>query len=66
MDTQYTVGLATNVNITYMSTGTDKPDTFDAFIDQANYLLAMEKPPQAIIMTYPLNENELSLAQHSC
>ncbi|KAJ7312738.1 family S53 protease [Mycena albidolilacea] len=48
-DTQYTVGLATGVPVTYISTGTLPNDLLTEMLDQANFLLKLENPPQTIL-----------------
>ncbi|KAJ7787838.1 Pro-kumamolisin, activation domain-containing protein [Mycena olivaceomarginata] len=50
-DTQYTVGLATGVPVTYISTGTLPNDLLIEMLDQANFLLKLENPPQTILNT---------------
>ncbi|KAJ7859994.1 family S53 protease [Mycena olivaceomarginata] len=48
-DTQYTVGLATGVPVTYISIGTLPNDLLTEMLDQANFLLKLENPPQMIL-----------------
>ncbi|KAJ6617313.1 Pro-kumamolisin, activation domain-containing protein [Mycena sp. CBHHK59/15] len=49
LDIQYTVGLATGVPVAFISTGTLANDVTTEFLDQANYLLSLPKPPQTIV-----------------
>ncbi|KAJ7836596.1 family S53 protease [Mycena leptocephala] len=45
-DVQWAVGLATDVPITFISTGTVPNDIVTEMLDQAHYLLSLEHPPQ--------------------
>ncbi|KAJ6583043.1 peptidase S8/S53 domain-containing protein [Mycena vulgaris] len=59
-DIQYTVGLATGVPITYISTGTLPNDFFTEMLDQAHHLLSMPNPPQTIFNGYGSLESQVS------
>ena len=63
LDTQYTVGVATGVPVTFISVG----NTFDdgnlhGFLDIINFLLAEPNPPQVLTTSYGQNENTISSA----
>ncbi|KAF5392196.1 hypothetical protein D9757_001522 [Collybiopsis confluens] len=69
LDTQYTVGIATGVNITFISAGPNNTDGAAlGFLDVAEYLYNMTDPPQVMSMSYGYQEWWLtpSLAQHIC
>ncbi|KAF7973164.1 hypothetical protein HWV62_15843 [Athelia sp. TMB] len=58
LDTQYTVGLASGVPVTFVSAGQlDSPDIAGIFLDIAHYLTAMEHPPQVLSSSYGFNES---------
>lgn len=63
LDIQYTVGLATDVNTTYISVGgflrTDD-DFASALIDTAAFMLNQSAPPQVMTTSYGDNENFIS------
>ncbi|CCL99219.1 uncharacterized protein FIBRA_01234 [Fibroporia radiculosa] len=66
LDTQYTVGLATDVPITFISVGGfDFPE---ALLNTAIFLLAQQSPPQVISDSYGYDENLVSqkLAYRLC
>ncbi|KAJ7875520.1 family S53 protease [Mycena olivaceomarginata] len=48
-DIQYAIGLTTGVPVTFISTGTLPDDVFTEMLDQAQFLISMEKPPQTIV-----------------
>ncbi|KAI9057998.1 subtilisin-like protein [Trametes sanguinea] len=63
LDIQYTVGLATYVPVTYYFIGTDKPDSdVTGFLDEANLILTLDKPPQVLTTSYGLYESSMSFA----
>ncbi|CDO69077.1 hypothetical protein BN946_scf184992.g26 [Trametes cinnabarina] len=63
LDIQYTVGLATNVPVTYYFIGFDNQDgDLMGFLDEANVILALDKPPQVLTTSYGLQESSLSFA----
>ncbi|KAJ7796684.1 hypothetical protein B0H14DRAFT_2619663 [Mycena olivaceomarginata] len=51
LDIQYTVGMATGVPVTFISTETLPDNLLTEMLDQANYLLTLEHPPQTILDT---------------
>lgn len=57
LDTQYTVGLATDVPVTFISVG---GDFLDALLDTANYVIGEDSPPQVLSTSYGDNENDVS------
>jgi hypothetical protein len=50
-DIQLSVGLTSGVPVTFISTGTLPNDLVTEMLDQAHYLLSMNKPPQTILNT---------------
>ncbi|KAI0777487.1 subtilisin-like protein [Trametes elegans] len=63
LDIQYTVGLATGVPVTYYFIGVDNQDgDLNGFLDEANVLLALDKPPQVLTTSYGFQESSLSFA----
>ncbi|KAJ7189161.1 family S53 protease [Mycena filopes] len=50
-DTQIGVGLTNGVPVTFISTGTLPNDLLVEMLDQANFLVSMEHPPQTIVNT---------------
>ncbi|KAJ7876408.1 family S53 protease [Mycena leptocephala] len=59
-DIQYAIGLTTGVPVTFISTGTQKNDDFVELLDQANYLLSLEHPPQTILNNVAGMEGEVT------
>ncbi|EJF62034.1 subtilisin-like protein [Dichomitus squalens LYAD-421 SS1] len=60
-DIQYTVGVATDVNVTYYFIGPDvNDDPTGGFIDEANLLLSLENPPLVLTTSYADSESGLS------
>ncbi|KAJ3883454.1 subtilisin-like protein [Lentinula edodes] len=69
LDTQYTVGLATGVNTTFISIGPNNTDgAAIGFLDIVEYLYNMTDPPQVMSMSYGYEEWWLtpSQAQQVC
>jgi tripeptidyl-peptidase-1 len=63
LDTQYTVGVATGVPVTFISCGENTKDgALDGFLDMINFLLAESAPPQVLTTSYGQNENTVSAA----
>ncbi|KAI0327739.1 subtilisin-like protein [Cubamyces sp. BRFM 1775] len=49
LDIQYTVGVATGVPVVYVFVGEQNQDgEYDGWLDEVNYLLAQENPPQVM------------------
>ncbi|KAJ7696989.1 subtilisin-like protein [Mycena rosella] len=59
-DIQYTVGLATGVSVTFISTGTIPNDFYTEMLDQAHNLLSMTNPPQTVLNTWGSLESQVS------
>lgn len=63
LDTQYTVGVATGVPVTFISVGNTFDDgSLHGFLDIINFLLAETNPPQVLTTSYGQNENTISSA----
>ncbi|KAJ7791695.1 family S53 protease [Mycena olivaceomarginata] len=48
---QYAIALATGVPVTFVSTGTLPNALLTEMLDEANYLLSLEQPPQTLLNT---------------
>ncbi|KAJ7655471.1 peptidase S8/S53 domain-containing protein [Mycena rosella] len=59
-DIQYAIGLTTGVPVTFISTGTLPNDVFTELLDQAQFLISMEHPPQTIVNGYQALESQVS------
>lgn len=63
LDTQYTVGIATGVPITFISVGDQTQDgDLDGFLDTINYLLNQDAPPQVLTTSYGDYEPDIPIA----
>ncbi|KAH9919439.1 subtilisin-like protein [Epithele typhae] len=61
LDIQYTVGLATGVPVVYYFIGFDYQDgPLEGFLDEANYLLSLDHPPQVLSTSYGMQESSLT------
>ncbi|TFK81104.1 family S53 protease-like protein [Polyporus arcularius HHB13444] len=61
LDIQYTVGLATNVNVTYYFGGIDNQDgDLSGFLDELNMLLSLDTPPLVLTTSYGRSESGLT------
>ncbi len=61
LDIQYTVGVATNVNTTFISVGQKTQDgDLDGFLDIINTLLAMDSPPLVLTTSFGFDETAFS------
>ena len=60
LDTQYTVGVATGVPVTFVSVGDDQSDDVFGFMDIVNHFLSQDQPPNVFTTSYGANEGELS------
>lgn len=57
------MGLATYVPVTYYFVGLDLQDgDLMGFLDEANVILALDKPPQVLTTSYGFEESSLSFA----
>ncbi|KAI0261762.1 family S53 protease [Gloeopeniophorella convolvens] len=68
LDTQYTVGVASGVPVTFVSVGDNTRDGVFGFLDIINFLLGESSPPSVLTTSYGSNENEVSrsLANNLC
>ena len=57
---QYTVGIATDVPVTYLLVGNETTDGIDGYLDTVNHVLNETAPPSVMTTSYSSNENELS------
>ena len=62
LDTQYTVGVASDVPVTFISVGEDNNDDIDGFLDIINFLLDQDTPPTVLTTSYGFNEPDITLA----
>jgi tripeptidyl-peptidase-1 len=66
LDIQYTVGLATGVNTTFLSVGgnytTDLSSFVPAFLDTVSYLQTVPHPPGVVTTSYGDNEESFARA----
>ena len=63
LDTQYTIGIASGVPVTFISVGERTRDgNLDGFLDIINFLLGESNPPQVLTTSYGQNENTVSRA----
>ncbi|KAI0029777.1 family S53 protease [Vararia minispora EC-137] len=60
LDTQYTVGVATGVPVTFFSVGDNTQDGLFGFLDLANLLLSQSAPPNVLTTSYGANEPGIS------
>jgi tripeptidyl-peptidase-1 len=61
LDTQYTVGVATNVPNVFISVGNNFQDgALQGFLDIINFLLNQSNPPHVLTTSYGQNENTIS------
>ncbi|KAF8891614.1 family S53 protease-like protein [Gymnopilus junonius] len=69
LDTQYTIGVATEVPNAFISVGNNFQDgALEGFLDIINFLLAQSNPPTVLTTSYGQNENTISrsLANQLC
>ncbi|KAM5543738.1 hypothetical protein V8D89_002355 [Ganoderma adspersum] len=63
LDIQYTVGIATNVPVDYVVIGRNwTDDGLNGYLDEINYLLSLEHPPQVLSTSYGYAETSMSYA----
>ncbi|GJE95891.1 S53 family peptidase [Phanerochaete sordida] len=62
LDTQYTVGVATGVPVTFVSCGNNIKDSVGGFMDWSQFINSQASPPQVVTTSYGENENEISRA----
>lgn len=56
MDTQYTVGVAGGVPVTFISVGPNNNDGIDGFLDIINFLIKEASQPQVLSTSYGFDE----------
>jgi tripeptidyl-peptidase I len=66
LDTQYTVGVAGGVPVTFISVGPINNDGINGFLDIINFLLSQQTLPQVLTTSYGFNEsgNSASIAKY--
>ena len=62
LDIQYTVGLATDAPVTFISVGggSDDTDFVEELLDTALYMLGSDAPPQVMTTSYGIDEYTIS------
>ncbi|KAI0642674.1 family S53 protease-like protein [Trametes meyenii] len=63
LDTQYTVGLATNVNTTFVSVGPGNGDGVQGFLDIIEFFLNQTSPPLVLTTSFEFDESAFGEAQ---
>ncbi|TFK81380.1 subtilisin-like protein [Polyporus arcularius HHB13444] len=68
LDIQYTVGLATDVDTTFVSVGRNNSDGIAGFLDVINALIAQDEVPFVLTTSFGFNEKDipLGLANNMC
>ncbi|KAF8186085.1 family S53 protease-like protein [Mycena galopus ATCC 62051] len=70
LDTQYTIGLATGVPVTFLTVGNDTTEAsfFTSLVDTTTFLASAANPPNTMTTSYGDNESNLgsSLATKIC
>ena len=62
MDIEYTVGIATNVPVAFISVGSmNNDDGLGGFLDEINFLFHKFVPPNVLTTSYGFDEDELSI-----
>ena len=59
LDTQYTIGIATGVPVTFISAGNNIRDDVGGFFDLAQFLLNEASPPSVVTTSYGENEEDI-------
>lgn len=62
LDTQYTIGVASGVPVTFISVGDNTRDGVFGFLDIINFLLGQSAPPHVLTTSYGSNEADVSRA----
>lgn len=67
LDIQYTVGIATDVPVEFISVGFDNADDIGEFLDQINFLINQPNVPTVLTTSYGFDENDVteSLARYA-
>ncbi|KAJ7636789.1 family S53 protease [Roridomyces roridus] len=65
LDVQYTLGLASNVPVTFLSVGANRTDSVFGFVDLAHKILAqpLSSRPRTLSTSYGFDESALTLFQ---
>ncbi|KAK7018221.1 family S53 protease-like protein [Favolaschia claudopus] len=63
LDIQYTVGLATNVPVTFIAVGDRTTDGVFGFVDEVNALIALSPAERPTVLTTSYGFNEFQLTQ---
>ncbi len=66
LDTQYTIGLASDVPVYFISVGPDTTDGIYGFLDLVNFLESETNPPCVLAISYGFNENEITALLAMC
>ncbi|TFY78346.1 hypothetical protein EWM64_g5670 [Hericium alpestre] len=68
LDTQYTVGIASNVTVNFVSVGNENVDDLDGFLDIVNLFLIQNPTPHVFTTSYQWSEYQVpfSLANTLC
>ncbi|KAI0062178.1 family S53 protease [Artomyces pyxidatus] len=61
LDTQYTVGVASGVPVTFISVGENNSDDVDGFLDIIQFLLNESTVPHVLSTSYSFNEEDLTI-----
>ncbi|KAJ7867806.1 family S53 protease [Mycena leptocephala] len=62
LDTQYTIGIATNVSTIFISAGENGPDGLDGFLDMITLLISDPARPSVLTTSYAFqDENDLGI-----
>ncbi|KAF9269853.1 family S53 protease [Marasmius fiardii PR-910] len=59
LDIQYTVGIATDVPVTFITVGDQNNDDVAGFLDVINVLIAEDNPPPVLSTSYGFDETDL-------
>ncbi|KAI0812367.1 family S53 protease [Irpex lacteus] len=62
LDTQYTIGVATGVPVTFFSAGNNIRDDVGGFLDMAQFLNGLSAPPSVFTTSYGENEEDIGRA----
>ena len=60
IETQYTVGLANDAPVTFISVGESNTDHLFGFLDLVNYLLSQSDPPPVLVIGDSFLEEEFT------
>ena len=60
LDIQYTVGVATEVPVEFISVGIVNTDGIDGFLDEVNFLINQKTVPTVLTTSYGFDEDSVS------